>query len=156
MFFRPTLVLLLGVLVLAAWACLLPSTAEAQPCHPHMHATSEPSPAPPLEAEVPASRTTALVFAHVHAMHLAVAFDEVPAIAGETQVHPGPVVSMADRSCCGAGCKNAQCVGGKSATVFSLAERSFPVGAPGFFAAEPVPLLGRMPEGLRKPPRSVV
>jgi hypothetical protein len=156
MFFRPTLVLLLGVLVLAAWACLLPGTAEAQPCHPHMHAASEPSLAPPREAEAPESGTAARVFAHAHAIHSPVALDEVPTIAGETQVHPGPVVSMADRSCCGAGCKNAQCVGGKSATVVSLAERSFPVGAPGLFAAEPVPLFGRMPKGLRKPPRSLV
>lgn len=156
MFFRPTFVLLLGVLVLAAWACLLPSAAEAQPCHQHTHAASEPSPAPPREAEAPELGSAARVFAHAHAMHLPVAFDEVPTIAGETQVHPGPVVSMADRSCCGAGCKNARCVGGKSANVIPLAEPSFPVGAPGLFAAEPVPLFGRMPDGLRRPPRSLV
>jgi hypothetical protein len=150
MFLRPTL-LLLGALLLAVSACLLPGMAEAQPCHPHMQASSEAPAPPPREAEVPPEPR-----AEVPGFFPKITFEQGISAPGETQVSAPPFVSMEDWSCCGAGCKNALCVGGKSVAATPASEPSLVGGGPAPFAIEAGPLFGHTPSGLKKPPRSFV
>lgn len=152
---RSNVLLLFGTLLLAVAVFLRPDAVSAQPCHPHMHAASEALPAvPPGEAEAtsPALRAPA----HAHMTLVSHAFDDAPAVAGEVQLHAAPFVSMADWSCCGAGCKNAQCVGGKSMTVASPSETLLSAAELAPFAVDDAPLFDRVPQGPRKPPRSLV
>ena len=145
---RLNLLLLFGTLIVAVAVFLRPDAASAQPCHPHMHAASEAPPAsPPREAEAPA---------HAHMTFESIAFDDVPVVAGDSQLHAAPFVSVADWSCCGAGCKNARCVGGKSMTVTSPSETLLNAAEPAPFAVDDAPLSDRVPQGPRKPPRALV
>lgn len=145
---RRNLLLLFGTLIVAVVVFLRPDAANAQPCHHHMHAASEAPPAaPPREAPAPA---------HAHMTFESIAFDDARVVAGDSQVHAAPFVSMADRSCCGAGCKNARCVGGKSMTVTSPSETLLNAAEPAPFAVDDAPLSDRAPQGPRKPPRSLV
>lgn len=149
------LLLLFGTVIVAVTVFLRPDAASAHPCHPHMHSASEAPPATsPGEAEAHSSAPRAPE--HAHMTRVSIAFDDVPVVAGDSQVHAAPFVSMADRSCCGAGCKNARCVGGKSMTVTSPSEMLPKAAEPAPFAVDDAPLSDRAPQGPRKPPRSLV
>ena len=150
---RRNLLLLFGTLIVAVAVFLRPDAASAQPCHPHMHAASEVMlAAPPHEAEAPAPRG----LARAHTTFVSIAFDDAPVVAGDSQLHASPFVSMADWSCCGAGCKNARCVGGKSMTVAPPSETLLSAAEPAPFAVDDAPLSDRVPQGPRKPPRALV
>ncbi len=152
---RSNVLLLFGTLLLAVAVFLRPDAVGAQPCHPHMHAASEAPPAtPPGEAE--ATSLAPRTLEHAHMTLASIAFDDAPVVAGESQVHAAPFVSMADRSCCGAGCKNARCVGGKSMTVAPPSETLLSAAESAPFAIDDAPLSDRVPKGPRKPPRSLV
>jgi hypothetical protein len=152
---RNNVLLLFGTLLLAVAVFLRPDAVSAQPCHPHMHAASEAPPAAPL-AEAEATSPALRAPAHGHMTLVSNAFDNAPAVSGEVQLHAAPFVSMADWSCCGAGCKNARCVGGKSMSVATLSVVSVPGGEAPPFAVDAGPLVGRTPQGPRNPPRSFV
>lgn len=148
---RSNVLLLFGTLIVAVAVFLPPDAVSAQPCHPHMHSEAPPA-APPHEAEAPAPRAPA----RAHLTLVSITFDDAPVVAGDSQVHAAPFVSMADWSCCGAGCKNARCVGGKSMTVTSPSETLLSAVEPAPFAVDDAPLFDRVPKGPRKPPRSLV
>lgn len=150
---RSNVLLLFGTLLLAVAVFLRPDAVSAQPCHPHMHAASEALPATPSGDALSSALRAA---AHVHMTPVSNAFDDALAVAGEVQLHAAPFVSMADWSCCGAGCKNARCVGGKSMTVASPSETLLRAAEPVPFAVDDAPLFDRVPRGPRKPPRSLV
>lgn len=152
---RNNVLLLFGTLLLAVAVFLRPDAVSAQPCHPHMHAASEAPPAAPL-AEAEATSPALRAPAHAHMTLVSNAFDNAPAVSGEVQLHAAPFVSMADWSCCGAGCKNARCVGGKSVSVASPSETLLSAAEPAPFAVDDAPLLDLVPQGPRKPPRSLV
>jgi hypothetical protein len=162
MLLQRNMLLLVGALILGVALFLRPDAVSAQPCHPHMHGASEAPPAaPPREAEAPSPahmpvHTPANTLAHVHMTVVSATFDDAFAVSGEAQLHAAPFVSMADRSCCGAGCKNARCVGGKSMTTVPSAEPLPAAAEPAPFAVDDAPLFDRPPPGLRKPPRSFV